>query len=234
LEKKEGNMDLLREAQSLSPRLAQWLQAIGEQLFVFAEDHPLKHSSHNHVHLFLLEYEADTHPQITLAFRCRIVSFIFETWKQRLKGYRPYQEAGFRLYLYEDSAPTVSVVAETPYGFPYGGQPVFVHSPAEVMERYVGSSWHERFPTASSRDTEPEYLLETIGKQNGSIGRSTANSLHMTTAELRQWIEWFDLQEPVNRLRKKYGRRPAQFLNPDELLEIAPYRIYELKLSARY
>lgn len=225
---------MLREAQRFSPRLALWLQAIGEQPFVFAGQHPNQHSSHNHVHLFVLEYEADIHPQITLAFRCQVVSFIFETWKQRLKGYRPYQEAGFRLYLYEDSAPTVSVLAETPYGFPYSGQPVFVHSPAEVMERYVGFSWRERFLTATSRDTEPEHLLEVIEQQHGSIGRSTANSLHMTTAELRQWIERFDLQEPVNRLRKKYGRRPAQFLNLDAFPEPMPYRIYELKLPAQY
>jgi hypothetical protein len=234
LEVKRGTMDLLQEAQRLSPRLTQWLQAIGEQPFVFVGEHPLDHSRHNHVHLWLLEYEADAHPQITLAFRCRIVSFIFEVWKQRLKGYRPYQEAGFRLYLYEDSAPTVSVVAETPYGFPYGGQPVFVHSPAEIMERYVGSSWRERFQTASGRDTEPEQLLEAIVQQNGSIGRSTANSLHMTRAELRQRIEWFDLQEAVNRVRKKHGRPPAQFLDPDELQEAQRYRIYELKLPARH
>lgn len=227
-------MDILREAQSFSPSLALWLQAIGEQPFAFTGECPLQHSSHNHEHLFLLEYEADAHPQITLAFRCRVVCFIFERWKQRLKGYLPYQEAGYRLYLYEDSAPTISVVAETPHGFPYAGRPSFVHSPAEVMERYVGISWRERFSTAASRDIRPDQILAAIEQRHGSIGRSTANALHMTTAELRKWIERYDLQGPANQLRKKYGRRPAQFIASDAFPEFAPYRIYELKLPARY
>ena len=71
-------MDLLREAQHVSPHLAQWLQDIGEQPFMFAGQNPIRHSSFNHVHLGLLEYEADNHLQVTLAFRCRVVSFIFE------------------------------------------------------------------------------------------------------------------------------------------------------------
>lgn len=225
-------MDLLQEAQSISPRLAQWLWAIGQQPFVLAGENPNHHSSHNHVHLWLLEYEADNHPQITLAFRCRVVSFIFEVWKQRLKGYQPYQEAGYRLYLYEDLAPTVSVVAETVYGFPYPGQPVFVHSPREIMELYVRTSWHEHFQTVSGSEAEP--LLEVIEQHSGSVGRATANALHMTAAQLRQRIEQLDLQEAVNLIRKKYGRRPAQFLSPDELQEVRQYHIYETKLPARY
>jgi hypothetical protein len=56
----------------------------------------------------------------------------------------------------------------------------------------------------------------------------------MTAAQLRQRIEQLDLQEAVNLIRKKYGRRPAQFLSPDELQEVRQYHIYETKLPARY
>ena len=99
------------------------------------------------------------------------------------------------------------------------------------MELYMRFSWRERFQTASASDTEEEHLLEAIGQQSGSIGRVTADTLHLTAAQLRQRIEDLDLQEAINRIRKKSGRRPAQFHSPSEALR---YRVYEPKLPARY
>lgn len=109
--------ETLERARELSAEFADWMQGIAEQPFNFDGPNPNKHSYHNHQHLSLLEGMADRHKSIDLAFRCRVVAYIFGRWAVRLRSYGPYQTQGYRFYLYEDLAPTVSVVAETPQGF---------------------------------------------------------------------------------------------------------------------
>jgi hypothetical protein len=109
-------MDLLHEAKRISSDSAAWQSGIAEEDFAFRGTDPRQHSAHNHVHLWMVEWLADDDPRIDLAFRRRVITWIFDQWERRLKGYAPYRDVGYRLYLYEDAAPTVSVVAETPGG----------------------------------------------------------------------------------------------------------------------
>jgi hypothetical protein len=226
-------MNVLSEATSIAPDLADRVTAVTEKDFSFAGDDPLRHSMHNHVHLWMLEWWADRDRRIDLAFRRRVITYIFDRWKQRLVGYRPYREAGYRLYLYEDMAPTVSVVAETATGFPYSGEPAFTTSIDDVLRPYVGRSWRAYL----GLDTLPEHLtpqrlLETINRHAGSIGMPVATALGTTRSEVRRLIEQWGLGPDVNRVRKHYRRRPALFRDQDQL----PYRykIYEERLAPNY
>lgn len=115
------------------PELADFLTDCCERELSFVGEHPIEHSSHNHIHLWAVEYWADHHTWIDTDYRVEFAQTVLDRWKSRLKGYRPYRDRGYRLYLYQDLAPTVSVVAETKYGFPYPDQPVFVQSVREIM-----------------------------------------------------------------------------------------------------
>lgn len=193
----------------------------------FDGEHPIMHSADNHIHLWALEYWADHHKWIDLAYRVAFAEAIFDRWKARLTGYAPYLERGYRLYLYEDLAPTVSMVAETDTGCPYGLARL-VDAPADVMAGYVGRSWSEMF--AGHDVVNPEQILRAVERQSGSISKPTAQTLGMQVGHLRRWIEWFEIGGEVNALRKRFKRRPAQF----RAEHAAPVKAWEQVLPARY
>lgn len=187
------------------------------------------HSADNHIHLWALEYWADHHGWIDTAYRVWFAEEILSAWRARLKGMRPYQERGYRLYLYADLAPTLSVVAETEHGCPYGLAESFEPDLAAVMRRYDGQSWASHFGDASAEPT-PEKVLKAVERHAGSISKPTAQALGMQVGHLRRFIEWFDLGDEVNRLRKRFKRRPAQFRQE----VAAPLVIWEQILPAGY
>ena len=202
-----------------------------EQPFRFDGDDPNRHSADNHRHLWALEYWADRHGWIDLAFRSRVAEAILAGWRRRLTGYAPYRAAGYRLYLYEDLAPTVSVVAETPTGFPYPCTPVFVDGPREIMARHAGRSWSALFACAGPT-LRPADILAAVERHAGSIGVPTARALGLRPGDLRKLIEQMDLAAQVNALRKRHRRRPARFRA--DPLSRDTVRMLELRLPPGY
>jgi len=219
----------LDQAAAIAPELRAYIAEVSETPLNFEGLDPLHHSAHNHVHLWKIEAFADTHPAITVGFRLAAVNYIFERWKTRLRSYRPYQQAGYRLYLYEDTAPTISVVAQTPTGFPYDGEPQFVTAPKDILRLYRNRSWsaHWQMP-----ELTPELIIATIDTARGSMSSTVARQLGINGAALRRCIEWFEIAEQVNTIRKRYRRRPAQFTQVEALPH--RYHIWEKQLPARY
>jgi hypothetical protein len=224
-------MVFLETASKITPELAEYIEAIAEMELVFRGDHPIEHSRENHQHLWKIEWLADDYPQIDLAIRRQAVEYIFKRWRARLKSFYPYRQSGYRLYLYEDSAPTVSVVAETPYGFPYSSRLQFASSMSEVLRPFIKRSWRARFASMPLAPDERS-LLTAIEKAQGSIGTRAAQSLGLSVVELRKCIEWFEIGGQVNDLRKRFKRRPATFIDYDSLP--FKYKIFELRLPANY
>lgn len=112
--------DLLKYTKERSSELAEYLELVSAAPLMFEGDEPLQHSSHNHIHLSDLEYLAESNSWINAEYRAEFVEYVFEQWRRRLKGLKPYRERGYRIYVYETwMAPVVSVVAETDVGFPY-------------------------------------------------------------------------------------------------------------------
>ncbi len=217
---------------SRCPELADFLEGCCKTALTFEGDHPNEHSAQNHIHLWALEWWADHHAWIDLDYRVEFVEHIFERWRGRLKGLKPYRESGYRFYLYEDMAPTISVVAETPFGFAYDeNSAIFVNGPRQIMSLYVERSWQDNFSCDPWQVTR-EKIIETIEKNNGSIGKPTAQALGLQVGKLRILIEQMGLERNVNAIRKQYKRRPAEFRPEKEL----PYRfhIFEQKLPAGY
>lgn len=224
--------DIAAFTRERSRELFDYLEACSETPLAFRGEYPITHSADNHIHLWMLEYLADTCPWITLAYRVAFAENVFGRWKQRLKGFAPYTQSGYRLYLYEDMAPTLSVVAETPYGCPYGGNPLtFVKSPADVMAAYTGRSWQSLFKGDARAPTAAK-LLEIVDARKGSIGTPAAEALGMPSGALRKLIECMGIGNDVNAIRKRYRRRPAQFRQDHEI----PYqvKIYEMTLPKGY
>lgn len=120
---------------SRSPELAEYIQSVAASPLAFDGPYPLQHSSHNHVHLWKLEYLSDTCDWIDVDYRVECISFILGHWRGRLKGLPPYRERGYRVYVYEDLAPSISVVAETDFGFPYcNDHALFVGNIRDILQ----------------------------------------------------------------------------------------------------
>jgi hypothetical protein len=224
--------DLVKYTKAQSPELAEYLEGVAGATLTFDGDDPLAHSADNHIHLWKLEFLSDTNPWIDTDYRTEFVKYIFEQWRMRLKGLHPYRERGYRVYVYEDLAPTVSVVAETDIGFPYMfGSPIFVESIIDVVRPYAERSWLENF---SGREWElpQDSILNAVEKHKGSIGQPTANSLGTRVGALRKVIINMGLGGQVNTIRKRHNRRPADF--SDESLGQNVWRVFERRLPAGY
>lgn len=213
------------------PELAEFLAACCARPLAFEGPYPIMHSSHNHVHLWALEYWADHHAWIDLDYRVAFARLILDRWRGRLKGLPPYRAHGYRLYLYEDMAPTLSAVAETDYGFPYGGAPDFVKRPRDVMACYAGRSWRANFQ-GEPWTLKPSRILAEIERQAGSISKPTANALGLPAGALRILIEQMGIADRVNAIRKRFKRRPAAFR--DAPLPEHAFKVYEERLPAGY
>ncbi|MDF2576869.1 MAG: hypothetical protein K0S74_353 [Chlamydiales bacterium] len=216
----------LIEAQKISKELANWYEEIGEKQFYFEGEDPLEHSSYNHVHLWKTESYLYDNPKLPINFHFRKagVQYIFERWKARLNSYKSKLKIGYRLYVYEDRQPAVSIVAETPMGFPYRyhkDEVVLVSSYDEILRLY-----DEPKQVSKVYKYQPKDLLKIIEANQGSIGRSSAEQLGVSIGDLRKAIECYSIQQEVNRIRKNYKRTPAQFRQ-----EFQPnVRFYEEKI----
>lgn len=218
-------MDFLKKAHDISQEFAEYISAIAESDLRFQGEYPIEHSRYNHVHVFGLERCARENPCINLNLKTQAIEYIFARWKVRLKSYQPHTKEGFRMYLYEDFAPTISVVAETQFGFLYGGQAVFVDSPKEILEIYEDRDWND-FLQAS----EETAVLFAIEKSQGSIGTRAAQLIGLRAVELRKYIEWFEIGDQVNAIRKQFHRRPARFLSYED--RFARFKCYELRVPS--
>jgi len=210
------------------PEVARFIEETGEIDLHFRGPEPLDHSRDNHVHLWAIEYAADAHRDIDLAFRCAAILFFLMLRRPPRSTLFPYTTQGYRLYVYGDMAPTLSVVAETPRGCPYGA---VKRAPdiETVVRPYVGRSWAARFkPTGG---LGPDRLLAAIDKEKGSLG-ATARRLGWSLAALRRDIEVWRIAPDVNRLRKRHGRRPARFADPD--YHVPDTLFWEQRLPPRY
>jgi hypothetical protein len=223
-------MTFLNQARRLSAELADFIADVAEQPLSFRGEDPLDHSRSNHRHLSMIEYLADHVPGIDLDFRCAAVDYIFERWKERLKAFHPYKQNGYRLYLYADMSPTVSVVAETPIGFPYNVKPRWIKTPREVLSRFASRSWGGQFSGGSAQ--LPKRILAAVEAMKGSISKPTAQRLGISVAELRRMIEANGLTREVNALRKVYRRSPARFETHQNLPR--ELRVYELCLPGKF
>ncbi len=212
-----------------SAEMADYLDACRETPLRFVGDDPNLHSAHNHLHLFHLIAVREEHGWIDTAYRTAFVDCIFDRWQARLKGFSPYSSQGYRLYLYQDFAPTISVVAETPQGFPYPGAPFFVDSPARIMALYADFRLSDAFGRATLRDA---HILQAVERHKGSTGKPTAQALGMQVGELRRAIEWWGVQREVNTIRKRHARRPAKFRNDHEMP--FTFKVFEARLPAKY
>lgn len=225
-------MSIASFTQSRCPELAEFLESCCSAPLAFEGEHPNYHSYLNHIHLWALEWWADHHGWIDLDYRVEFVDLIFERWRGRLTGLEPYRQDGYRLYLYEDLAPTISVVAETPYGFAYDAQgATFVNSTREIMSLYTDRSWSSNFD-CEPWDVSHDKLLALVDKNRGSIGKPTAQALGLKTGKLRILIEQMGLEREINAIRKRCKRRPAAFRTEEDM----PHRfhVYEQLLPAGY
>jgi hypothetical protein len=226
-------MGFLETAASITPELSAYVAAVAEQDFSFVGEHPIEHSRANHVHLWKIEWLADQYHRIDLGIRCQAVEYIFERWRVRLKSYRPYLQGGYRLLLYEDSAPTVSVVAETPHGFPYGGRSRFVNDISTLLKPYERRSWKARFgQEAFFQPRDEKDIVAAVKHARGSLGTRAAQRVGLNVAELRKQIEWLEIGDEINALRKQFHRKPARLMRLEEL----PYHyaVFQILLPSRY
>lgn len=224
-------MSLAAETRKRCPELADFLEFCCRAELSFDEPEPIQHSAFNHIHLWALEWWADHHAWIDLDYRADFVAEIFRHWRGRLKGLPPYQNDGYRVYLYQDMAPTVSVVAAMQAGCPYGHHHTFVASPRDVLARYVDKSWQDNF-TCDPWEVDRGHVLKVIEKHNGSISKPSAGALGLNVGALRILIEQMGLEREVNRLRKHFKRRPAIFREED--YRDTPMHIYEAHWPAGY
>ena len=179
-------MKFLEYTRWRSPQLADYARAVAQSPLSFDGEHPLNHSSHNHVHLWKLEYLSDTLKWIDVDYRVEFVKYVLRQWQVRMKGLPPYQQQGYRLYVYEDHAPTISAVAETDIGFPYScGQPIFVSNIRDILALYNDRSWRESFADIDW-EISHERIVNAVEQNDGSIGKPTANSLGLQVGQLRK------------------------------------------------
>lgn len=222
----------LQSTRERSRELADYLEAVAASPLRFEGDHPLMHSSDNHVHLWKLEYLADELSWIDTGYRTGFARYVLEQWRRRAKGLPPYRERGYRIYLYEDLAPTLSMVAETDFGFPYGRPGLQqVDRIEDVMSAYAGRSWRANFEVEEGGIT-PERLLKVIRAEQGSLSSPSADRLGINVAELRRLVVNLGLDDEVNQIRKHFRRRPADLRAPEE--DLGPWRLWERVLPAGY
>lgn len=201
---------IITETRRRCPELAEFLEGVCAQPLSFEGPAAIMHSAHNHTHLWALEWWAERHEWIDLDYRVAFVEEILTRWRGRLKGLPPYRAMGYRVYLYQDLAPTVSVVADTPEGCPYGGRLKFVPHTRDVMMHFIGRSWSRNFK-GGAWPIEPQRILEVIDRNSGSISKPSADMLEISVGRLRRLIEEIGLERRVSEIRKRYKRRPAKF-----------------------
>lgn len=226
-------MNILEYTRNRSVELADYLEECAQAPLEFISNDPLRHSSANHVHLWLLERYSDCNDWVNLEYKIEFFQYILEVWKNRIKGLPPYQTQGYRFYVYTDLAPTISVVAETNVGFPYRStlnHAVFVNSVADIVAKYENRKWADNF--SGQWDIAPDKLIQVIHSNKGSIGKPTAQKLGVKVGELRHLIINMDLANKVNDIRKKYKRRPADFSN--SITENYKTYFYEARLPPKF
>lgn len=206
--------------------LADYIDGIAEQPLSFRGPHAIAHSADNHRHLWAIEWWADKDDNLDLAFRGHAVSHILHRWRNRLTGHSPTHGYGFRLYLYEDMAPTVSVVAETGEGCPYGGDLIFVDRIGDVLKPYATRPWSSLF--SGSAMPSPEAILKAARRERGAL-RSTSKTVGVSLADLRRTIENYGLAADINAIRKHHKRLPAQLRDIDTMLP--RLRVWEYRIA---
>lgn len=221
-------MDFLSKTRRFCPELAAEIHRIAEKTFTFASERPTDNSQFNYEYLWLAESRADSFKQIDLRFRVEMVEYIVKRWKQNLRGYRPYQESGYRIYMWRTLGPKITVVQFVKEPGDENGIE-FIDSLEKFLRPCAQRSWKANFPLGTPLDLSK--VLRTVEKMRGSIGKPAAERLGMTRGELRKLIEQIDLVDDVNRIRKRFKRRPAA-LTPMPVPRRLP--AYEIILPPRY
>ena len=216
-------MDFLQRASEVNREFAEYVHDLAETPLRFRGEHPSEHSRDNHIHLFGWGPCVQKDPRLDLHVQVQAVEYIFARWRTRLRSYQPHTQHGYRMYLYEDFAPTISVVAETKFGFPYHGQPIFVDSLIEILQIYANHDWNDFL-----QPSEKTAVLHAVEKSQGSIGTRAAQLIGLRAIELRKYIEWFEVGDQVNQIRKQFHRRPVQFL--DYAARFSRFKVCEIRV----
>ncbi|RVT84387.1 hypothetical protein DXV76_11925 [Rhodobacteraceae bacterium CCMM004] len=203
--------DVRAETRARCPELADALEAACAAPLRFEGPDPWRHSADNHVHLWALEWWAERLDWIDTDYRVAFARTVTDHWRGRLRGLWPHRATGYRVYLYADLAPTLSVVADTPQGCPYAGVRR-VATRHGVMAGYADRRWSDAF--GGAWEVSPERVLAAVERNAGSIAKPTAQALGMQVGHLRTLIEAMGIDDRVNALRKRHGRRPARFRDP--------------------
>ena len=159
-------MNILQYTKEKSVDLADYLEKLVKSTLRFKGNNPLIHSSYNHIHLWKLEYLAERYNWIDSEYKIDFINYILRQWKIRLKGLAPYHEKGYRIYVYEDLSPSISVVAETDTGFPYdSSNAVFTNNISNIVNIPV---------IASGGAGEMEHFVDafSIGKADAALAAS--------------------------------------------------------------
>lgn len=216
-------VDFIKYTRDHSAELADYLEQVCHAKFSFSGEYPIQHSAHNHLHLWKLEYEAENNDWIDLDYKVGFVKTIMQFWRENLRQYEPYHTTGYMLYLYEDTAPTISVTAKTKYGFPYHSLQL-VDDIKKVLARYENLDWSDNFSFDFDSIYYEKKIIKVIEKYHGSIGKPSANALNIKVGELRKLIINLGLDWEVNDIRKKNKKRAADFSNelkPDHYTGLA-------------
>lgn len=224
-------MDFLAFTRSINSGLADTIEEAAELKFDFSDAHDpegyfANYRHHNNmVYFWFLEWAAEKHREIDLAYRCKATRFIIDRWKTRLRGYRPYHDTGFVLRIWETLAPKMEVLRNAPEHSRHE-KVRKVQTLEEMWAPYEGRPWSSVFDDDPYSPLIPDNILKIIEKEAGSIGKPTARRLGVSVAELRRQIGNWDIGDQVNRIRKKHRRRSVRFVAYD-CAPNADFRIYQ-------
>ena len=200
--------NILQRARSISGQFVDHIEDCAECVFDFSDLNDPYANPDNRVYLWFVESFLEDYEGDGLAFRVAITRYILERWRSRLKGYQPYHQTGYIIYIYETLAPKLDVLI--PGSGVLSGQQNLIPTLEEYWQPYTRIPWRDRFEARGIRD-EVRRTLEALKKENGSISHGTAQRLGITRAQLRRNIMSWEIEDDVNGIRKHFRRKPAHF-----------------------
>ena len=215
--------NILERAYQLDVEFGRLLEDVAERRFDFTFLHSPYEYRYHYEYFWFVEMYADAHLEIDARFRAGSIHYVLARWRANLRGYRPYQDMGYYIYMWETLAPKLGVMPLSHANEIGRDQEFDVKTIEEFVQPYQGRSWREIWAEgAHIRDKD---ILKAVRAENGSIGTRTSRRLGVNVAELRRLIESWDVSEEVNRIRKANRRRPAQLVKWSDRADV-PHRVY--------
>ena len=216
--------NILEKAVRLDPELGSLIKTTAERRFDFRFIHDSSAYPFNYENLWFIESFADDHSEIDVRFRADTIRYVMERWRVNLRGYRPYQNSGYYVYLCETLAPKIGVMPLSHANQIVDSQDIKIKTIDAFVRPYQNRSWRKKFSNGEMHSDKE--ILKAITTENGSIGTRTAGRLKITVAQLRNVIEFWNISDEVNHIRKFNKRRPALLVNESDQAR-EPQRIYD-------